>query len=100
MTIDPAAQTVLDAGRPAHTPAPHPARIGCYRILRVLGQGGMGTVYEAEQLEPLRRRVALKVVRHGLDTRGSSPASSPSARRSRSWTTPTSPRRWMQGPPR
>ncbi len=48
--------------------SPHPDRIGPYRIVRVLGQGGMGTVYEAEQLEPLRRTVALKVIRRGMDT--------------------------------
>src|SRR5262249_20115025 len=42
-----------------------PASIGPYRILRVIGQGGMGTVYEAEQENP-RRTVALKVVRPGL----------------------------------
>jgi tetratricopeptide (TPR) repeat protein len=41
-----------------------PATIGGYRIIRVLGEGGMGTVYEAEQLQP-RRRVALKVIRSG-----------------------------------
>jgi len=46
----------------------HPDRIGSYRIVRVLGQGGMGLVYEAEQLEPFRRMVALKVIRHGMDT--------------------------------
>jgi non-specific serine/threonine protein kinase/serine/threonine-protein kinase len=44
------------------------AGIGPYRIVRVLGEGGMGTVYEAEQLEPVRRRVALKVVKPGMDT--------------------------------
>ncbi len=43
-------------------------RIGPYRVVRVLGEGGMGTVYEAEQLEPVRRRVALKIVKLGMDT--------------------------------
>ncbi|MDO9695222.1 MAG: serine/threonine-protein kinase [Candidatus Latescibacteria bacterium] len=44
-----------------------PARVGRYRPLRILGQGGMGVVYEAEQDEP-RRRVALKVIRPELAT--------------------------------
>ena len=44
-------------------------RIGLYRLLRMLGEGGMGTVYEAEQLEPVRRRVALKIVKLGMDTK-------------------------------
>src|SRR5262249_45820139 len=42
-----------------------PPRIGRYRILRLLGEGGMGVVYEAEQDNP-RRVVALKVIRPGL----------------------------------
>lgn len=41
---------------------------GRYQILRAIGEGGMGTVYLAEQLEPIRRRVALKVVKLGMDT--------------------------------
>lgn len=43
-----------------------PEDIGPYRIVRLLGQGGMGQVYEAEQSEPVKRRVALKLARGGL----------------------------------
>lgn len=44
---------------------PIPQTVGPFRVLRVLGRGGMGIVYEAEQLEPLRR-VALKLVHPGI----------------------------------
>ena len=44
-------------------------RIGAFTIIRQLGEGGFGVVYEAEQEQPLRRRVALKVIKLGMDTR-------------------------------
>ena len=51
---------------PADTPTdvPLPEHIGGFRIVSILGRGGMGIVYEAEQQSP-KRRVALKVVRAG-----------------------------------
>ncbi len=42
--------------------------IGRYRLLHRLGEGGCGVVYLAEQLEPVKRRVALKIIRLGMDT--------------------------------
>jgi len=46
-----------------------PREIGPYRIIREIGQGGMGSVYEAEQDKPVRRRVAVKLIKWGMDTR-------------------------------
>ncbi len=44
-------------------------RFGPYEILDVLGEGGMGVVYLAQQAEPIRRQVALKLIKPGMDTR-------------------------------
>ncbi|MCZ6652156.1 MAG: bifunctional serine/threonine-protein kinase/formylglycine-generating enzyme family protein [Planctomycetota bacterium] len=46
-----------------------PDRVGPYKILEQIGEGGMGTVYVAEQTAPIRRRVALKIIKLGMDTR-------------------------------
>ena len=43
--------------------------IGRYRLMEKIGEGGCGIVYVAEQEEPVRRRVALKVIKLGMDTR-------------------------------
>ena len=45
------------------------AMIGPYKLLQAIGEGGFGIVYMAEQTQPLRRRVALKVIKPGMDTR-------------------------------
>jgi tetratricopeptide (TPR) repeat protein len=44
-------------------------RIGRYKLLEKIGEGGCGVVYLAEQEEPVRRRVALKIIKLGMDTR-------------------------------
>ena len=44
-------------------------QIGRYKLLSILGEGGMGIVYLAEQEEPIRRRVALKVIKPGMDSK-------------------------------
>ena len=43
--------------------------IGSYRVVRLLGEGGMGMVYLAEQEEPIARQVAVKIIKLGMDTR-------------------------------
>jgi serine/threonine protein kinase len=60
----------FDFAAAAHA-QPHsmPEQIGPYRILRMIGEGGMGVVYEAEQQRP-HRRVALKVIRPGFMSAG------------------------------
>ena len=45
-----------------------PRVIGCYQLLQRIGDGGMGEVWLAEQREPVRRRVALKILKAGMDT--------------------------------
>jgi serine/threonine protein kinase/tetratricopeptide (TPR) repeat protein len=48
---------------------PRPEMIGHYRLLDPLGEGGMGIVFLAEQEEPIRRRVAIKLIKLGMDTK-------------------------------
>jgi serine/threonine protein kinase len=59
---DPAASAGAD-------PAAEPRQIGPYRRLMLIGEGGMGEVWLAEQAEPIRRQVALKLIKAGMDSR-------------------------------
>ena len=43
--------------------------IGRYKLLQQIGEGGFGAVFMAEQMEPVRRKVALKIIKAGMDTR-------------------------------
>jgi eukaryotic-like serine/threonine-protein kinase len=45
------------------------AQIGRYKLLEKIGEGGMGTIWMAEQREPVKRRVALKIIKLGMDTK-------------------------------
>ncbi|UCF33560.1 MAG: serine/threonine protein kinase [Phycisphaerales bacterium] len=45
------------------------SKIGRYKLLQLIGEGGFGSVYMAEQEEPVRRKVALKIIKLGMDTR-------------------------------
>lgn len=58
-----APESGLDSG------APENRRIGPYKLLQKIGEGGCGVVYMAEQEQPIRRRVALKIIKLGMDTR-------------------------------
>jgi serine/threonine protein kinase len=60
-----------DVGATVDDPAadrPGPV-IGAYKLLQPIGEGGMGTVYMAEQTRPVKRTVALKVIKPGMDSR-------------------------------
>jgi formylglycine-generating enzyme required for sulfatase activity len=72
-SIDPRGGSSAAVKKPGETPRPLPEQFGRYQIIKRLGQGGMGSVYVAEDIE-LKRRVALKVPEFG-------PESSPEARK-------------------
>src|SRR5438552_2979065 len=61
----------VDSPSPASRIRHHdnPESIGPFRILERIGEGGMGVIYQAEQRSPVRRIVALKVIKLGMDTR-------------------------------
>src|SRR2546428_1033682 len=64
LAVDPKRET------PVVKPSEQPGdRIGRYKLLQQIGEGGCGVVYMSEQEEPVRRRVALKVIKLGMDTK-------------------------------
>lgn len=69
----PGDQTKPDANHQAAEPASEVAVgvvfDGRYKLVRRIGVGGMGEVWEADQSEPIKRRVALKLIKRGMDSR-------------------------------
>src|SRR5690606_37390614 len=67
---DPASMPTVTAAPDSQSGVETPGTtIGPYKLLEALGEGGMGVVYVAEQAEPVRRRVALKVIKPGMASR-------------------------------
>ncbi len=64
----PAAGATLTLAPPQAIEGPGTA-IGPYKLLEQIGEGGMGVVYMAEQTQPVRRKVALKIIKPGMDTK-------------------------------
>jgi serine/threonine protein kinase/dienelactone hydrolase len=64
----PVLDSELTLDNPAHVEIPGTV-IGRYKLLEKIGEGGMAVVYMAEQTQPIRRKVALKVIKLGMDTK-------------------------------
>lgn len=64
---EPSSKPTLTSGAPGGTGARHV--VGPYRLLQVVGEGGMGEVWLAEQTAPIHRTVALKLIKAGMDTK-------------------------------
>ena len=60
---------VLEHGRPRRGPGPDALIVGRYALQQKIGEGGMGEVWVAKQSEPVKRKVALKLIKTGMDSR-------------------------------
>src|SRR4030095_8265349 len=68
--FEPAGATATEhGGEPATGPRQSREHITNYKLLEKIGEGGFGEVWMAEQEHPVRRRVALKIIKWGMDTR-------------------------------
>ena len=73
--VEDPAQTRASAGRPVESPVPGeglaPGSVvgGKYKLLEPVGEGGMGAVWMAQQIEPVKRLVAVKFIKSGADSR-------------------------------
>lgn len=67
--IDPGLLPAIDMGGGSQNSLPIGIVIGRYKLLEKIGEGGMGVVYVAEQSEPVRRRVAVKIIKPGMDSK-------------------------------
>ena len=74
---NPSAETVSASSHPET----ESMSFGHFRLLRLLGEGGMGTVWLADQLQPVKRRVAIKIIKQGWTPSLSWHASRPNDRR-------------------
>src|SRR5919109_1837414 len=68
-TLDPATAAPAASTSAGLTAKPPPQQIGNYKMLEVIGEGGFGTVWVADQVSPIRRRVALKIIKPGMDSK-------------------------------
>src|SRR5687767_9883099 len=67
--LEPALSAELGAEMERLKPETAGERVGHYKLLQQIGEGGFGTVWMAEQEQPVRRRVALKIIKVGMDTK-------------------------------
>ncbi|MEM8736336.1 MAG: protein kinase, partial [Planctomycetota bacterium] len=65
---EPIAKASFSDEIPGYEPSPG-ATVGPYKLMEKIGEGGFGLVYVAEQLEPVRRRIALKIIKPGMESR-------------------------------
>lgn len=68
-TVMRAMDTLPSLPEPENANAPFLSHVGPFKILSRLGEGGMGTVYLAQQSEPVKRKVALKLIKLGMDSK-------------------------------